>query len=730
VDYIKAEHVEAYLDQLAKYEPIYTFHNAPFDINVLGFDRFVEALTNNRVWDTGIQFHLWTVEKRGMLEDVAYPDLSQLSSLLLNEKVDKSSGVRTSFNEDTLMDYAHIVYACKDAVVTYLISKGYGHKPTIGTQLRGFMTLDYISRNGLKVNRERMDKRRAEQLTKMEDSKKLLLTWGLIMDKPKDNKYLKGELSKSGIMTEEQANKLKIKPGIVLWSITHQLTQADIPLTDKLANLKQWVTSLEALKPKELQQEYHRAALHLQAILDFKDVPLTKDQVPKYTSTQMYNVLCKQLVSMMQDVDPAEADKALRYDADVFCYWVKKDIPKQTERLNQLFAEAEHRLNYAFPRTKSSTKDNVKYATNADALRMIPDDIIDSIPFLAEYKAYKHAEKLVSTYLDPKFIKADGRVHTRFNPLMATGRTSSRGPNIQNQPKEPGIREIYEAEEGKVLLACDYNQQEMVSLAQHCYTRFGYSRLREVLNAGIDAHDYFAGNMLKLFDDLPEIDPNDKVIVDMYHKALADFIKKDPARFDTVRSGSKPANFGYPGGLGAETFVPYAKGYGVILTVQEAKDLRDMWFKTYPEMEKQLKPTPCTDEGFEDYYCQVILTGRIRNRCGFCAACNTAFQGLSADISKEAGWSLMLAGYNLVNFIHDEYIAEEDYNAYTSLKARRMQYIMEKVMEQFTPDVKVGTEVAAMYQWHKKAKPLFDDKGDILPWMTEEEKQARPLTVA
>lgn len=109
----------------------------------------------------------------------------------------------------------------------------------------------------------------------------------------------------------------------------------------------------------------------------------------------------------------------------------------------------------------------------------------------------------------------------------------------------------------------------------------------------------------------------------------------------------------YPGGLGAARFVTYAKGYGVTLTEKESAELRDLWLKTFPEMNKHFQAERMVEPGNENWFKAITLTGRVRARCGFCAALNTAFQGLAADASKLAGWALLKQGYFIVNFIHD-----------------------------------------------------------------------------
>lgn len=99
-------------------------------------------------------------------------------------------------------------------------------------------------------------------------------------------------------------------------------------------------------------------------------------------------------------------------------------------------------------------------STNEDTLRRF--EHVEVVKLLL---AYRESSKRVSTYGDQFIIKhihpITGRIHTRWNQLVSTGRISSSNPNLQNQPKEASFRSCYKAKDGYLLITADYSQAEL-----------------------------------------------------------------------------------------------------------------------------------------------------------------------------------------------------------------------------------------------------------------------------
>jgi hypothetical protein len=248
-------------------------------------------------------------------------------------------------------------------------------------------------------------------------------------------------------------------------------------------------------------------------------------------------------------------------------------------------------------------------------------------------------------------------IHSNFDTLIATGRTSSSKPNIQNIRVLPGIRECFEPRRGKVFLDADYDGLELRTLAQSCLKIVGFSKLAEVLNAGDDPHLKVAAEILGISYDVAErrFEAGDD---DVYY----------------ARQTAKVANFGFPGGLGFEALISFAwKAYGVKLTESQARALKEAWMAAFPEMQLYFEHINrlCQEDALENLaVIQQLFTQRIRGNIRYTVACNSYFQGLGSDATKNAGWLIAKACYldkksplygcRIVNYIHDQFLVECD----------------------------------------------------------------------
>jgi len=300
-------------------------------------------------------------------------------------------------------------------------------------------------------------------------------------------------------------------------------------------------------------------------------------------------------------------------------------------------------------------------------------------------------------------------VHTSFG-LAASGRSTSSKPNVQNPRRLPGIRETFIPRPGKVFAQSDFSGLELHTLAQCCVSLFGQSHLTEVLNAGLDPHTAFGADILGI----------------SYEEAVRRKKAGDEV-FDNARQTAKVANFGFPGGLGPESLCLFArKSYGVLLTEERARELKEAWLLRWPEVKLFFKYVgDLVDEDTGEALVEQIFAKRWRGGCFYTAACNTYFQGLGADAAKRAHYLVtracysepqsVLYGSRPVNFVHDETILETNDGPGAHDVAIELGRLMLQGANEFLPDVPARVEPLLARCWSKKSKPVYSN-GRLVPW--------------
>jgi len=333
-------------------------------------------------------------------------------------------------------------------------------------------------------------------------------------------------------------------------------------------------------------------------------------------------------------------------------------------------------------------------------------------PGLIALSRYGKAQNLIAK--DVKALAQGVRlpIHTRFDSLMETGRTSSGGVyNLQNPRRKEGVRECFVPREGRVFVACDYDKAELHTLSQVCIWTVGKSRLADRLNAGFDPHLDLGAQLLGI----------------TYEEAQA---RKKVPEVKSARQQSKAANFGLPGGMGPQGFQAYSKAqYGMEFTLEFCKKLRENWLQNWSEMQEYFDwvRNLCGESG----YANIVHFGSNRRRGAipYTVACNSFFQGLAADGAKAALWEVCrrqyadpgspLWGSRQVNFVHDEIIIEvEEDRAHDA--AMELQRVMVEAYSRWVPDVPVRASPAIMRRWSKAAEPIYKN-GKLIPWEDREE---------
>lgn len=109
------------------------------------------------------------------------------------------------------------------------------------------------------------------------------------------------------------------------------------------------------------------------------------------------------------------------------------------------------------------------------------------IRMLREYRGYN---KVFGSYVEGTLERqVNGRIYPSFNINgTVTGRISSSNPNMQQLPRDGGVRGIYTPDSGHKFLSCDYGMLEVVIAAHFSQDR----NLLKIIKEGISKHDITA----------------------------------------------------------------------------------------------------------------------------------------------------------------------------------------------------------------------------------------------
>lgn len=293
---------------------------------------------------------------------------------------------------------------------------------------------------------------------------------------------------------------------------------------------------------------------------------------------------------------------------------------------------------------------------------------------------YRGLAKLKSTYTDklPLMINpVSGRVHTSYHQAVtATGRLSSRDPNLQNIPvrNEEGrrIRQAFIAPKGYRIMAADYSQIELRIMA-HLSQDQG---LLTAFAAGKDIHRATAAEVFGL--------PLEKVTNDQ-------------------RRSAKAINFGLIYGMSA-----FGLARQLNIPRGEAQRYMDLYFERYPGVLEYMERTRkqaaeqgyvTTLDGRRLYLPDIHSRNATRRKAAEREAINAPMQGTAADIIKRAmiavdAW-LQQEPEPLVRVImqvHDELVFEVHESVLESAE-QKIRELMEQSMQLAVPlkvDVGVG----------------------------------------
>ena len=301
---------------------------------------------------------------------------------------------------------------------------------------------------------------------------------------------------------------------------------------------------------------------------------------------------------------------------------------KTDQRLNQLISSIYKEAGYEFninstlqlsnllfeerklPPGKKTQRGYSTDTATLEGLRNTGDPIIEE---LLEYRALS---KLKSTYIDvlPTLTDENGRIHTSFLQTgTATGRLSSRNPNLQNIPVRTDegrlIRNAFVPGEGNIFISADYSQIELVVLSWMAKD----PGLMEAFLSGEDVHKYTAALI--------------------YEKNVDEVTPKE-------RRVAKTINFGIMYGMSA-----FRLSNELGITRTEAQEFINKYFQRYSGVKKFVEDTvkSAEEKGYVTTYwghMREIVGINSRNKTEKAAAertaVNSVIQGTAAEIMKKA----------------------------------------------------------------------------------------------
>lgn len=342
---------------------------------------------------------------------------------------------------------------------------------------------------------------------------------------------------------------------------------------------------------------------------------------------------------------------------------MKKPFRTHNVNVNSPTQLKRYLLNNNIPVSKTSKDELAKHIDN---------------PIVAKVMEIKKEESLlkgINTLLEGR-DRTTKRVHCKYNQNMtSTGRYSTSSPNIQGLPHAESVRSLIISPENKKLIISDYSQIELRIIAE-------VAEDEEMMNAyisGKDLHRITAATVNQI----------------AYEEVSSE-----------QRKAAKAMNFGLIYGMGAKSFIKYAKtNYGVDIDEDDAIEMIDKFFCLYPKICERIFVMEDKETNFES-----TRSGRTRvwqdSFPSMNVRCNYEIQGLGADIIKVAlarvEKELVCTGEaELMISVHDEIVIAADEDKAEAV-ADKLKTIMEESAAIYIKKVPIIAEVSIGDNWAAK----------------------------
>lgn len=422
----------------------------------------------------------------------------------------------------------------------------------------------------------------------------------------------------------------------------------------------------------------------------FQIYEILKDKIEEANLHKLFYEMEMQILPILASMEQS----GIHLDKNALQIYNQELNQKIAEKEKQIYAAVGHEFNIASTKQlqsvlfeerglKTSKKTKTGYSTDTLVLEELAASTNDIVPqLILDYRSYT---KLQSTYVEslPQLADSFGLVHTSFLQTgTATGRLSSRDPNLQNIPvrDENGrrIRSAFTANKGKIFISADYSQIELVVLAHLS----GDKNLSQAFLDGIDVHKATASLIAGIKPE--EVSPEQ-------------------------RRAAKTVNFGVMYGMSA---FGLAKDLGISRT--QAKEFIEQYFKTYSGVKNFISQTirKAQENGYVEtflgrrrYVPEINSSNKLVQNSAQRICINTPIQGSAADIVKKAMIdifnSILESDLNgklkMLLQVHDELIFECDDDKKTLEKA--INLIREKMENAVKLNVPLRVSIESGKSW-------------------------------
>ncbi len=421
-------------------------------------------------------------------------------------------------------------------------------------------------------------------------------------------------------------------------------------------------TSLSALLAESEQKGYDTLKKNVAIIYALREIyPHLKKRIKDLGLNKLYYEIEEPLIFLLSKME----ERGITIDREYLEHLLKDYDKKLSSTTNDIHEIAGEKFNISSPKQlreilydklnlKPTKKGKTGPSTDEESLQKLKH----LHPIAEQLLRFRELSKIKSTYIEGllKNISSDGKIHTSFNQAVTqTGRLSCSKPNLQNIPIRSDlgkqIRAVFIPSKGYIFISADYSQIELRILAH-----------------------------LSKDENLIEGFKNDRDI----HRHTASLIFETAEKNVTpeMRSVAKTVNFGIIYGIS-----PYGLSKQLNISIEEATDFIDAYFKLYPGVKKYIRreikkarKSNSTETLFKRIRYIPEINSDIANvsEFGERIAINTPIQGSAADLIKkvmlktQANLEKEQVGARLLLQIHDELLyevkEEESKKAYDIIK--------------------------------------------------------------